>query len=146
MYFRENDKEIKVKDGLPPNKRELTPQRAKILEKAFQELRAARGKMNPAFLAKIRDMVVNNPSMIKALGLKKTEVENMSKETVVATVKAADKKLEQPQKETKPQQQPVRQNQYEKIDQAKNMDVLSKLLEINPDKKDMIKKMLSEKK
>lgn len=134
MYFRQNAKEIKVKDRLSQNNEEnkgdtpeISSQREKIVNDALAELRKVQGKMNPKFLKKIRDLVKNSPALIEKLGLKKSEI---------------------PQSKAQVAKPPVKHEKpsgYEKIDQAKNMDVVSKLLELNPDKKEMIKKLLSQK-
>lgn len=124
-----------MKDGLPPNstenKSKITPKRQKILDDAFLEMRKAQKTMNPKFLAKIRNLVKNSPVMIEKLGLKKSEIPR--NEPKLAP------KVKEPVKEA-----PKQQN-YEKIDQSKNIDIVSKLMEISPEKKDKIVEMLSKK-
>ena len=122
----------------------ISQKRQKILDEAFVEMRKAQSKMNPKFLKKIRDLVRNSPILVEKLGLKKSEVPSEPAKDL--KVKAESVVTAQPVSREPFKNAPKKGEDFEQIDQAKNMDVLSKLLEINPDKKDMIKKLLSEKK
>jgi len=131
-----------VKDAIPPNDKQVSTKREEILEKAFIELRKARSKMSPAFLSRIRQIIQNSPALINKLGLEKSEVPN---ETKAVKSEAAQKEavtkavieaaIASQSKVAKPKEPVQQKPKMEKIDQAKQMDVLSKLLEINPDKK-----------
>lgn len=134
LYCEHKTKEIKVKDTPKDNKTEtmnpITKERQKLLDHAFVELRKAQGKMNPVFLEKIRNLVRNSPVLIEKLGLKKNDI---AKPEITSKNKTKDKNLSQ------------KDSDFEKIDQSKNMDVIAKMLEMNPDKKEIVKKLLSNK-
>ena len=148
-----------MKDGLPPNKTPISDKRQKILDKAFVEMRKAEKKMNPKFLAKIRELVKNSPTMIEKLGLKKSEIpqgETNAETTTSPRQQAAPlinaelgtvttDKNTQTKSKPKPEQKASKTPSHEKIDQSKNIDIISKLMEISPDKKDKIVKMLAKK-
>ncbi len=133
LYCEYKVKEIKVKDTPKEKKIEkpsqISKERQKLLDQAFIELRKAQSKMNPVFLEKIRNLVRNSPALIDKLGLKKSEIQTQKN-------KGEDKN---------PQQKAPQKPDYEKIDQSKNMDVIAKMLEMNPDKKDIIKELLKKK-
>jgi len=120
------------------DQRQISAKRQKIVDDALVELRKAQKKINPKFLKKIREMVKNSPALIEKLGLKKSEIpqdenKHSQQEILSSSLNSAQPKVIQKQDK----------KDFEKIDQAKNMDVVSKLLEMNPDKKEMIKKLLS---
>ena len=111
----------------------MTQERQKIVDDALLEMRKARGKLNPKFLEKIRNLVKSSPALIEKLGLKKTEIPL----AVIPPTKIENVVVEK--------KAPVEDKGYEKIDQSKNIDVISKLMEISPEKKDKIVEMLSKK-
>lgn len=135
-YSHQKTKDIKVK-GDKETGRPMTEKRQKILDKAFAQLRKARAEMDPKILSSIRRMIAGSPEMMKKLGIDEKlepKVEKPAKKEVAKEV------LKAPKKESKPvQSKPKNVEGYEKIDQGKNMEVMAKLMALNPDGKDKIK-------
>jgi len=70
LYCRENDREIKVKDGKSAPQIEMTPEREEILNQAFRQYRKSRKKIDKNILQKIKEFVENNQHVQKILGFK----------------------------------------------------------------------------
>ncbi len=135
----------------PDAKPKISKKRQKILEKAFAQLRKARGQMDPALLKNIRRMIAGSPDMMKKLGVgddlkpeqaKSPKAPSPSKpaHTKPPTPKVQEQRQQQQQqlKVDKSAASDEKAAKHEKIDQAKNMEVMAKLLELNPDGRDKI--------
>ncbi|HPD83235.1 MAG: hypothetical protein R3D88_01565 [Alphaproteobacteria bacterium] len=125
-----------MKDTLPEGK-PVTAKRQQILAKAFEQLRKSRAKVDPAILQKIRQIVGGSPELMKKLGLVDAVQEGRRAPTTEPkTAKAEDKAAFFPQgiKNSK--------SGYEEIDQAKNMKIMAKLMEINPSAREDIKAVI----
>ena len=117
-------------EGDSKPRRPVTAERQKILDKAFAQLRKARGEMDPKLLSKIRRIIAGSPEMMKSLGV----TDNLTPAPASAPVaKPASQKNRAP----KPVEQ--KSGEIEKIDQAKNMEVMAKLMALSPDNKEQIK-------
>ena len=115
--------------------RKMTAKRQAILAGAFAQLRLSKKKIDPQILEKIRNMVKSSPALMKTLGLKgdgKVDDDMPLSAKQPQTVEA--KPALQHQKEEK--------TGAEKIDQAKNMEVMAKLMELSPDNREAIKKVI----
>lgn len=111
--------------------RPMSAKRQKILEMAMMQLRKSRAAMDPKLLSKIRRLVASSPDIMKKLGLtEKLEPEEdmpLSSKSVQKPVSVAAK--------------PVKtvNDSYETVDQVKNMEVMAKLMALNPKGRDKIK-------
>lgn len=118
----------------PPKKpvRVISQKRQEILDMAFAQLKKSRASLDPGLINKIRRMIAGNPAMMKALGLS----DSLTPDPVVTTKKEPPltKALE-----NKPVPLGQEKGGYEKIDQAKNMEVMAKLMALNPQGRDKIK-------
>lgn len=115
--------------------RKMTAKRQAILAGAFAQLRLSKKKIDPQILEKIRNMVKSSPALMKTLGFK-------SEGKVDEDMPLSSK---QPQTvENKPASQDQKEQKLgsEKIDQAKNMEVMAKLMELSPDNREAIKKVI----
>lgn len=140
----------------PSNGHDMTPKRQKILDKAFAQLRKSRAAMDPKILSKIRRLVASSPEIMKKLGIKddlkpavsrKTKVDAdmpLSSKPAVTKPVATEKPVERPPPKNveKKREAPARDRGYEKIDQAKNMEVMAKLMALKPRDKEEIKKTI----
>lgn len=117
--------------GDNPAKRPMTAKRQKILDKALAQLRKSRGEMDPKILNKIRRIIAGSPDIMKSLGVT-DELKPKEKAS-----KAAAKPKAQPKPTVKKKQ--ASGEGYEAVDQAKNMEVMAKLMALNPNNKEMIK-------
>jgi hypothetical protein len=123
----------------------MTAKRQKILDKAFAQLRKSREEMDPRVLSRIRRIIAGSPEMMKKLGLS----ENLKPQTIRKEEKPSSQEVaKQPvrhqkeEKASRPLQKTEEKSSYEKIDQARNMEVMAKLMELSPDNKDKIKSMI----
>ena len=113
--------------------RKMTAKRQAILAGAFAQLRLSKKKIDPQILEKIRNMVKSSPALMKTLGFKGAE---KADEDMPLSAK-------QPQREARTKTDKVeKQGGSEKIDQAKNMEVMAKLMELSPDNREAIKKVI----
>ena len=123
-------------EGPIPEERPMTAKRQKILDKAFAQLRKSRAKIDPGVLSKIRRMIASSPEIMAKLGvgenLKPADVD------MPLSTKQPPVAKEQAPKPQQRQQQRV-QEEYEAVDQAKTMEVMAKLMALNPDGKEDIK-------
>lgn len=100
------------------NSREVSRKRKLILENALRIMRRKRESMDKSLLSAIKDMVTSNPALSKALGY---EAKAEAKQAKPATTE---------------------QKQEEIVDQGHNMEVLAKLMELNPQSKDQVKAVI----
>ena len=123
--------------------RPISAKRQKILAKAFAQLRKSRAKVDPSILRKIRDIVSGSPALMKKLGLSGSEgsadldMPLSQKQPPVMTEERVSTPVEKPKKpkaDAKPE--------YEEIDQAKNMEIMAKLMALNPAAQDDIKAII----
>lgn len=121
----------------------MTAKRQKILEKAFAQLRKSRAAMDPKILSRIRRFVASSPEIMKSLGLTESLKPD---EDLPLSSKGLEKKSQETQKklETKVSQKspPRIKGNYEAVDQEKNMEVMAKLIALNPDKSEKIKSVI----
>ena len=112
-------------DDKPPShpqdsSKEVSRKRKLILDNALRIMRRKRETMDKSVLSVIKDMVTSNPALSKALGYEAKE-------------------------EPKPQKPAVSTNKKEEIvDQGHNMEVLAKLMELDPRSKDKVKAVIKE--
>lgn len=136
-------------EGSIPPEAPITAKRQKILDKAFAQLRKSRAKIDPNVLNKIRRMIAGNPAMMEKLGVGDTL---QPKETSNKTSKSADMPLSGKApaapivKKAEPKKQPKKakdiQEGYEEVDQAKTMEIMAKLMALNPNGKEDIKQVI----
>lgn len=112
----------------------MTVKRQKILEMALAQLRKSRAAMDPRVLSKIRRIVASSPAIMKKLGLTETLEPDGD---MPLSGKSTAAEVEKPVKAKIPVK-PAREG-YETIDQAKNMEVIAKLMALNPQGRDKIK-------
>lgn len=118
-----------------PGARKITAKRQAILAGAFAQLRQSRAKVEPAILQKIRDFVSSSPEIMKKLGVSDQQSKKEDKDMPLsAKVKSSNKESAAPHSQEK--------KAYESIDQAKNMEVMVKLMELSPDNRDNIKAVI----
>ncbi len=123
----------------PPHSmgQKISVKRKKILEMAFAQLRKSRAAMDPKVLSKIRRLVASSPDIMKKLGvteaLKPDDSMPLSGKGTVKEAKAPTK----PMKAVKSTKAP--REGYESVDQEKNMEVMAKLMALNPKRRDKIK-------
>ncbi|HPF78733.1 MAG TPA: hypothetical protein PLF01_05495, partial [Alphaproteobacteria bacterium] len=92
-------------------------------------------------LSKIRRIVAGSPELMKKLGLTEKLTPNPD-ESMPLSKKVDARKGHEPivepkiDKTVKPK---VRDDGYEEVDQAKNMEVMAKLMALNPEGRDLIK-------
>lgn len=144
-------------DTRPPLK-PLTVKRKKILEMAFAQLRKARAKIDPSILKKIRRMIAGSPEVMKGLGINEQlkpvpdkaqiedkidisvdEISRASRREKIKEQLAAKAPKKPKKKPAKRAVQSVDDDRYEKVDQAKNMEILAKLMSLHPKGRDMVK-------
>ena len=97
---------------------EISRKRKLILDNALRIMRRKREIMDKSVLSVIKDMVTSNPALSKALGYEAKEKPKPAKPAV--------SKLKQP----------------EIVDQGHNMEVLAKLMELDPQSKDKVKEVI----
>lgn len=134
-----------------PEKHPMTAKRRAILEGAFAQLRISRAKIDPGILSKIRQIIAKSPEIMSKLGVggnlksKLDEDMPLSAKQPPSTQKNPRVEPKQPEVQKKQAAQKQQKNtskveeDYEKIDQAKTMEVMAKLMAINPDNKENIK-------
>ena len=94
-----------------------------IVENALRIMRRKRDSMDKSVLSAIKDLVMSNPAMQKALGYQ--------------VDKSSPQKLSQPQsKKTIPQPR------TEEVDQGHHMEVLAKLMALDPKGKEKVKNVI----
>jgi len=128
-------------EGDKPASAPISAKRQKILDKAFAELGKSRAAMDPKLLSKIRRMVASSPEVMKKLGLTETLKPD---EDMPLSNKGSNKtisKLKETQKEASAvsQKKSHSDQSYESVDQEKNMEVMAKLMALNPKGRDLIK-------
>ncbi len=129
----------------PPTNKPQTARRKQILENAMAQLKKTRAQMDPQILSKIRSIVASNPKIMKGLGITKMPAEpktNYKQEERV--VKPLTKQpIEPPVAKQPVANKPKPQSgNAEKIDQAKNMEVMAKLMELKPKEIENIKSVI----
>lgn len=119
------------KPSNPPSK-PLTAKRKKVLDVAMAQLKKTRAQMDPSILKKIRSIIEGNPKIMKGLGIDKMPEDKVlvQREPVEKPARAKPKVVDDTAKG------------YEKIDQAKNMDVIAKLMALKPSEIENIKAVL----
>lgn len=97
--------------------------RKEIEDEAFAEMRKAKAAIDPGVLAKVRKLIENTPMVEQIMG-KKTSVEdtlnadvNLNEKAILAAKKAHAN---------------VRSGEAESVDKAKMLDIVAKMLELNP--------------
>jgi hypothetical protein len=125
-----------VKDKKPPVK-PMSSKRQAILAQAFAQLRKSRAKIDPNILSKIRSIVSGSSDLMKKLGVTQLpksdhDMPLSQKQPAVDTEKSVKS---MPKK-------PVEKQGYEAIDQAKNMEIMAKLMQLKPDGRDDIKAVI----
>ncbi len=108
----------------------ITAKRQKILDSAMAQLRKTRAQMDPKILGKIRSLVESNPKIMKILGVDSVPQEEPKVEPVKETKPAAEVQVSQ------------ENSGAEKIDQARNMEVMAKLMALKPSEIENIKAVL----
>lgn len=121
----------------PPKTPQITEKRQRILDKAFEVMRKARGQMDPAVIHKIRRMIASSPEIMKKLGVEDDLKPKQSPPPAPKADNFSQKKQTAASKQT---QQPQRSetDKNETINQQKNMEVMAKLLALKPQGKDKI--------
>lgn len=116
-------------EGRVTGQKPITEKRKKILEMAFAQLRKSRAAIDPKILSKIRRIVASSPAIMQKLGVTDhlQPDEDMPLSTKV--------KVEEKQQKS----EPITAKDNEKIDQARNMEVMAKLMALKPSGKDKIK-------
>jgi len=112
----------------PPNDesaKPVTKERQKILDDAMMQLQKTRKEMDPTIFTKIRAIMTKNPKVMQALGLSK-----MPNQKIADSDK--NKVLEN-------------SGESEKIDQAKNLDIIAKFMTIKPSGKEDVKNLVQKK-
>ena len=122
----------------PPSKaykgKPLTAKRKKILELAMAQLKKTRAQMDPNVLSKIRSIIAGNPKIMKGLGLDKMpEDKGTAKKASITQPKLKPAVAIEKKKISKDE---------EKIDQAKNMETIAKLMTLKPTEIKNIKEIL----
>ena len=112
-------------DDKPPshpqdNPKEVSRKRKLILDNALRIMRRKRETMDKSVLSVIKGMVTSNPALSKALGYEDKEEPKQDKQVV------------------------SEQKQSETVDQGHNMEVLAKLMELDPRSKDKVKAVIKE--
>lgn len=128
-----------MKDAPSPS-RPLTAKRQQILAKAFEQLIASRAKIDPMILKKIRQIVGSNPLLMKKLGL--SEAPKGDQSMPLSAKKPVTQEYKPPELKKTSAPAPKKDDEYEQIDQAKNMEIMAKLMEINPKSREGIKAMI----
>ncbi len=127
-------------------KKPISVKRQKILDTAMAQLKKTRAQMDPNLLGKIRSFIASNPKIMKGLGIDEVPAEESLKPMVMAVKprpKAASPKKDSEPKAVKKQQKAVdSEGGLEKIDQAKNMEVMAKLMALKPSEVENIKAVL----
>ena len=122
-------------EDAPPPQKPISAKRQKILADAFAELRKARKRMDPGILRKIKDIVKSSPEIMKKLGIKPSE-------KIDEDMPLSSKGKKQPEMMTSKPQTHSPQEKYEKVDQAKNMEIMAKLIQMKPGAQDDIKAVI----
>ena len=123
-------------EGHSAGDKPLTEKRRKILDKAFAQLRKSRAAIDPKVLSKIRRIVASSPAIMKKLGIAD---DLKPDEDMPLSSKVAQKQtVEKPDKKTSGSEETITQ-ESETVDQARNMEVMAKLMALKPSGKDKIK-------
>lgn len=121
----------------PPKTPQITEKRQRILDKAFEVMRKARGQMDPAVIYKIRRMIASSPEIMKKLGVEDDLKPKQSPSPAPKADNFSQKKQTAAPKQTR-QPQRSETDKNETINQQKNMEVMAKLLALKPQGKDRI--------
>lgn len=129
-------------EGENPQGKPISKKRQKILDMAFAQLRKSRAAMDPQVLSKIRRIVAGSPELMKKLGL--TEKLTPKRDESMPLSKKVDMRKRQEEPIVEPKidnavKPKIRDDGYEEVDQAKNMEVMAKLMALNPEGRDLIK-------
>lgn len=126
----------------PPTK-PVNAKREKIMELAMAQLKKTRAQMDPKVLGKIRSIIAGNPKIMKGLGISEMPVEapkpTPPHESFKVMPPISAPKVEIPKESIKVEKPPEK---MEKIDQAKNMEVMAKLMALKPSEIENIKAVL----
>lgn len=130
----------------------VSAKRQKILDVAFAQLRKSRAAMDPSLLKKIRRIIAGSPEMMKKLGVDETLAPDQD---MPLSSKGAEKPRENqenrenlvqraptPQPSAAPKAKKEVKEGYEAIDQEKNMEIMAKLMNLNPDGRSKIKSVI----
>jgi hypothetical protein len=126
-----------VKDT-PSKPRTISAKRQAILAMAFAQLRKSRAMIDPSILSKIRRIVSGSPDIMKKLGV--TDLPKAEQDMPLSQKQPA---LETKAKVSRPKPKKVAEKQgNEAVDQAKNMEIIAKLMQLNPDGREGIKAVI----
>ena len=122
----------------------MTAKRQKILAKAMMQLKKTRAQMDPTILKKIRDIISNNPKVMKSLGIDEMPEEAPKEKIVEQRLKPQLKPVENAQvkKESAVKVAEPAAPKSEKIDQGKNLETIAKLMQLKPSEIKNIKSVL----
>lgn len=142
----------------------MSEKRKKILDTAMKQLKKTREQMDPAILKKIRGIIASNPKVMKGLGIDKmpeekkviaeqaprasvNEQKALDIETLLKKAKSLQAKKHpevELQMRSKPEENQPKsvKSQEVKIDQAQNMEVLAKLMQLKPSEIENIKSVI----
>ena len=135
-------------EGHSAGDKPLTEKRRKILEIAFAQLRKSRAAIDPKVLSKIRRIVASSPDIMKKLGV--SDDLNPDQDMPLSNkTKSVEKKSGAPKQThsvpTAPKNVTSKKaikKDNEQIDQARNMEVMAKLMALKPSGKDKIKSVI----
>ena len=130
----------------------MTAKRQKILALAMMQLKKTRAQMDPTILKKIRDIISNNPKVMKSLGIDEMPQEAPKEKVAAQRLKPSLKPVENAQvkKESAvkvaepaaPVDTQTTSPKSEKIDQGKNLETIAKLMQLKPSEIKNIKSVL----
>jgi len=139
-----------VKNPPPPpanGKKPMTAKRQKIMALAMTQLKKTRAQMDPTILKKIRDIISNNPKVMKSLGIDEMPQEAPEEKRGGQRLKPVENpsvkkggavKVEPAEPVDKKEIPP----KSEKIDQGKNLETIAKLMQLKPSEIKNIKSVL----
>lgn len=125
-------------EGHSTGDKPLTEKRRKILEIAFAQLRKSRAAIDPKVLSKIRRIVASSPDIMKKLGV----AEDLNPDQDMPLSSKASQKKPEPQVKAEKVKTAVKETEHETVDQARNMEVMAKLMALKPSGKDKIKSVI----
>lgn len=123
----------------------ISAKRQKILSDAFTQLRKARAKIDPSVLDKIREIVAGSPALMRKLGLgaKMPPVVEKPQAAPDAAMPLSSKSSKPAYHELQEKKSPPKQVEtkggYEETDQAKHMEIMARLMQLNPAVREDIK-------
>ena len=129
----------------------MTAKRQKILALAMMQLKKTRAQMDPTILKKIRDIISNNPKVMKSLGIDEMPEEAPKEKVMEKRLKPSLKSVEKPpvQKVSVVKVEPAApvdteatSPKSEKVDQDKNLETIAKLMQLKPSEIKNIKSVL----